>query len=92
MITIQSQEKNFINSIPLPAGKSKYKTFKIGKVFFLFYEKGCFWFRLFGGYGFAGKNMKYNWLVLFSERNGYRKVYKLLGWKWEVLTPTKKPH
>ena len=44
-----------------------------------------FWFRIFG-YGLHVKLSK-NHNPLFSERNGYRKAWYLLGLKWEILKP-----
>lgn len=52
--------------------------------FYVYWEKCSFWFRIFG-YGIAGESLKKPWKVYFSERNGYRKVYKLFGWKFEFL-------
>lgn len=52
--------------------------------FYIYWEKYSFWFRIFG-YGIAGKSLSKPWKVYFSERNGYRKVYKLFGWKFEFL-------
>jgi len=41
-----------------------------------------FWFRIFG-YGLAVSTMK----PMFSERNGLRKTVRILGVKFETLTP-----
>lgn len=41
-----------------------------------------FWFRIFG-YGLSASTMK----PLFSERNGYTKVWVIFGIKFKVLTP-----
>ena len=55
--------------------------------FYIYWEKYSFWFRIFG-YGIAGKKKKKTWKVYFSERNGYRKMYNFIGWKFEFLRPT----
>jgi hypothetical protein len=69
---------------PLP----KYKTFG-GKLFYVYCERKCFWFRFFDGYGLFGKSQKIKDFELFSERNGYRKFVKLFGWKFRLLKPRK---
>ena len=46
----------------VPGGKQ----FKIGKFFYLYYEKYFFCFRFFDGYGLSGKSLKKKWpLALF---------------------------
>lgn len=67
----------------------KGKHFRLGSIFYLYYEKYMFWFRVFNGYGLSAKSLKKNWFAYFSERNGHRKTYKLFGWKWEILRPSK---
>lgn len=58
--------------------------FKIGKIFYFTYGKGCFWFRFFGGFGLHGKNSKL-YPPLFRERYGYSKYYKIGKWKFHFL-------
>ena len=52
--------------------------------FSIYWDKYSFWVRIFK-YGIAGKSLKKKWKIYFSERNGYRKVYTMFGWKWELL-------
>jgi hypothetical protein len=56
----------------------------------LTYYKGreIFWFRIFG-YGLSFRSLKHGY-VPFSIRNGYRKTYKLFGYRIEILKRTKK--
>lgn len=61
------------------------KVFKIGRVFYLYYSKGYFWFRFFNSYGLHGQNIKLHPDQLFSERYGYIKYFKILGWKFKTL-------
>jgi hypothetical protein len=63
------------------------KVFKIGKIFYLYYKKHFFWFRLFNGYGIWGRNQKVKLFELFSERNSYTKYLKIFGWKLKILKP-----
>lgn len=67
----------------------KGKSIRFFKIFYLYYEKYMFWFRFFDGYGLSGKSLKKKWVILFSERNGYKKIYKAFGWKFEILKPFK---
>lgn len=69
----------------MPDGKS----FRIYKVFYLYYKKDFFWFRFFGGYGIWGRNAKATTFDLFSERYGYTKFVKIFGWKLKALKPCK---
>lgn len=64
-------------------------SFKIGSFFYLHYWKDCFWFRFFDGYGLHVRKPSWNGHILFSERNGYTKVYKICGYKIKVLKPSK---
>jgi len=68
---------------PIKFGKS----FRIWKIFYLYYEKGFFWFRFFGGYGIWGRSKKRKEFELFSERYGYTKYLKIFGWKFKTLKP-----
>lgn len=72
-----------MGQFPMSMGKC-FKFFWL----YIYWEKYSFWFRLFG-YGIAGKNLNKTWKVYFSERNGYRKIYEFLNWKFEFLTPKK---
>jgi len=65
------------------------KIFKIGKIFYLHYKKHFFWFRFFGSYGIWGRGQKMKAFELFSERYGYTKYLKILGWKFKLLKPSK---
>lgn len=66
------------------------KSISLGKVFYLYYRKGFFWFRLFDGYGFWGRSQKRKLLYeMFSERYGYVKYLKIFGWKFKILKPSK---
>ena len=64
----------------------RWKTVKIGRLFYLNYEKGLWWFMIWNRYGLAGKKIKKHPL-LFSERNGYTKSLKLFGWSFKILKP-----
>jgi len=57
------------------------------KLFYLYWNKGLFWFRFFDGYGLSGESNKQRRFILFSERNGLVKTYKLFGWTFKILTP-----
>lgn len=46
--------------------------------FYMYYRKGFGWFRLFGK-GLKWKNLSINKLS-FSERNGYKKGFKIGKW------------
>ena len=61
------------------------KVFKIWKIFYLYYKKGFFWFRFFGGFGIWGRSQKVKSFELFSERYGYTKFLKVFGWKFKIL-------
>ena len=65
------------------------KTFKIGKIFYLYYDSTYFWFRLFGGYGIWGRGKRATMYEMFSERTGHIKYFKLFGWKLKILKPSK---
>ncbi len=45
--------------------------------------KGLWWFRVFG-YGLRAKNLKLYGL-LFSEREGYAKYYRIGNWSFKAL-------
>ena len=62
------------------------KTFKIGKLFYLYRTDGLFWFRFFGGYGFGGRNILKHRLF-FGERNGYIKFVKVGNWIFKIMKP-----
>ena len=50
--------------------------------FVVTHDKG-FYFRLFG----YGAGLEYDLPVLFSERNGHRRVYRWKRWAFQWLTP-----
>lgn len=52
-----------------------------------YYAEGYFWFRIFG-YGLHIKDAKRHQLM-FSERNGLTRYWKVGGWVVRVLTPNK---
>ena len=56
----------------------------------LTYYKGSriFWFRIFG-HGLSFTSLKYGY-VPFSIRHGYRKTYKIFGYRVEILKKDKK--
>lgn len=58
------------------------KTLRIGKAFLCLHRTG-FYGRLASGKGFSFEYS--NRAPLFSERNGYRKVHRFAGFRWEVL-------
>lgn len=58
------------------------KVFSTRAGFLALHELG-FYFRIFG-YGAA---VSRDTPVLFSERNGYRKMFRLARWSFEWLTP-----
>jgi hypothetical protein len=62
----------------------------IDKMKLLTYYKGpeIFWFRIFG-YGLSFRSIKHGHLP-FSIRYGYRKTYKLFGYRVEFLKREKK--
>lgn len=64
------------------------KVFKIGKFIYLCRYNKAFWFRLWGGWGIAGKSVK-TYGLMFSER--YNHVFKivLFGWLFRLLKPHK---
>jgi hypothetical protein len=66
------------------------RTLKIFTIFYLYYKKGFFWFRFFDGYGVWGRSQKIKSFVLFSERYGYTKYFKIFGWKFKILKPLNK--
>ena len=49
---------------------------------------GIFWFRIFG-HGLSFRSLKHGHLP-FSIRYGYRKTYKLFGYRIEILKKDKK--
>jgi hypothetical protein len=53
----------------------------IPKIFCCHFSKDCIWMRFFGrGFSF------FNYPPLFSERNGYQKIFKLgFGWRFKFL-------
>lgn len=57
-----------------------YTCYKLGLVALVKYNDG-FWIRVFG-YGFS---LLHNPPVLFSERYGYRKSIRIVGWRFEWL-------
>lgn len=65
------------------------KVIKIWGVFYLYYEKRFFWFRLFDGYGLWGRSLKVKAFELFSERYSYTKYFKIFGWKLKWLKPSR---
>ena len=48
-----------------------------------YFDKGIFWFRLFG-HGLAGKRIA-DHPLLFSERNGYTRTVQMFGWSFKRL-------
>jgi len=54
--------------------------------FFSKYKDDGFWWFRFWGYGLHGKNIKKHGL-LFSERNGYTKYFKIGNWIIKILKP-----
>ena len=52
-----------------------------------YYEKGLFWFRIFG-YGLHLKDTNKH-PMMFSERNRLTKYWKVGSWIVRVLTPNK---
>ncbi len=67
-----------------PSGKSLDLFWKF---FYIYWDKGFFWFRFFGGYGLKGTKQKR--FILFSERTGKVKTYKAFGWTFRILKPNK---
>jgi len=67
--------------------ESKHDSFSFfgTNIFCSYKEKGFLWFRIFG-YGLLFKNIPIHGL-LFSERNGYKKVFKI--GKWQIRTLNK---
>ena len=62
------------------------KSFKLfGTFFYLYLEKTFFWFRFFNKWGLWGRKNTKDRFVLFSERMGYTKTYKLFGWVFKPL-------
>jgi len=59
------------------------------KFFYLFWNKRFFWFRFFDGYGLWGTSNKRKRFILFSEREGIVKTYKIFGWTFKILKPSK---
>lgn len=70
----------------VPAGKS---ISIFGNLFYMCWDKYFFWFRFLGGYGLHGLNNKKKRFILFSERMGITKRYKILGWSLKILKPLK---
>lgn len=67
-----------------PRGK-QWKFFSLMRGY---YEKGFFWIRLGKrGYGISGTHVSKKRFILFSERMGYVKPVKILGWKIKLLKP-----
>lgn len=61
------------------------KIFSIGKtIFYLYRRKGFFWFRFFNKRGLAGKDLRKHDL-LFSERYGHTRHYKIGHWSFTLL-------
>lgn len=59
------------------------KSFKIGKIFYLCYGYGFFWFRFFRTIGVYGSNIRTHY-PLFSER--YKRNYLQVGnWRFKIL-------
>ena len=64
------------------------KTISIfGTFFYLYWDKHLFWFRFLGGYGLHGQKDNKKRFVLFSERMGLVKKYKVFGWVFKILKP-----
>jgi len=82
----KQRRKTLPNLLIDEAGTFPFLSGKSLRIFFFsaYWEKYRFWFRFFG-YGIMGKSLEIQWKIYFSERNGYRKVYKLWGWKFELL-------
>lgn len=53
-------------------------------IYYHFYKDG-FWFRLWNGHGLVFKNKHQP--LLFSERMGITKPFKILGWRISKLNP-----
>lgn len=60
------------------------KDFRIGKLFYLFYCDGLWWFRFWNRYGIHAKDTRKHEAV-FSERYGYKKRLHLFKWSFEIL-------
>ncbi len=69
----------------VPTGKSLSI---FGNFFYMTWDKYFFWFRLFGGYGLHGRSNKKKRFILFSERMGITKTYKVFGWTLKILKPS----
>jgi len=70
----------------VPTGKSLSI---FGNFFYMTWDKYFFWFRFFGGYGLHGRSNKKKRFILFSERTGITKTYKVFGWTLKILKPSK---
>jgi hypothetical protein len=56
------------------------------RIFWIVTYKGGFYFRFFNRLGLSGTKIFEGMYIPFSERTGRRKVYRMFGWKFKLLT------